>query len=145
MVGGFWGHLTRFLLRYKHYVRCPRNSAETIEGRHPFLERTRKSYAFQQFASVVRPGWVRLDVREPADADGPLVSAFRSEDRRHVAVIAIHPGKAASTPLALQVSGAQNYRLKQATVTDRCHLCEAIEWSGPLTPESVTTLLYAAE
>jgi hypothetical protein len=72
-------------------------------GTHAFLERTPKSYAFQQFAGFVRPGWVRLDV--PASPESPLVAAFRKENSREVAVVLVNRGKVASK-FDIRVTGA---------------------------------------
>jgi O-glycosyl hydrolase len=111
-------------------------------GTHPFRERTPKSYTFQQFARFVRPGWVRLDVPEPPGPGAPLVAAFRDPDGRRVAVVLIHPDRAASRPITIRVTGEHAYRLGQAFVTDRRRRCMPAEWTGELSPESVTTLLY---
>jgi hypothetical protein len=67
--------------------------SEPKGGTHAFLERTPKSYAFQQFVGSVRPGWVRLDV--PELPKWPLVAAFRNEDGREVIVVLINRGKVA--------------------------------------------------
>ena len=111
-------------------------------GTHAFRERTPKSYAFQQFAGFVRPGWVRLDV--PEAPVSPLVAAFRKEDGREVAVVLINSGKVA-LKLDIRVTGVDRYRLGPLYVTDRTRHCERSNWSKSLTPESVTTLLYSAE
>ena len=116
-----------------------------VDGAHRFLERTPKSYAYQQFAAFVRPGWVRLDVDEPARPDAPIVAAFRSPGADRVAVVLIHPGEDAPAPVDLRVSGDGAFRIDGAFLTDRQHRCEAVEWSGSLNPESVTTLVYVAE
>ncbi len=115
---------------------------EPKDGTHAFLERTLKSYAFQQFAGFVRPGWVRLDV--PESPESPLVAAFRNEDGREVAVVLVNRGKFASK-LDIRVTGADGYRFGPVYVTDRARQCERSEWSGSLTPESVTTLLFSSE
>jgi glucuronoarabinoxylan endo-1,4-beta-xylanase len=109
-------------------------------GVHAFRERTPKYFALKQFARFVRPGWVRLEVKA---SPGALVAAFRSPDARQVAVVVLNPERAprASDP---RVSGEAKYRLARAYVTDRKHRCEAVPWTGSLTPESVTTLLYEA-
>jgi O-glycosyl hydrolase len=120
-------------------------SAEQKGDRHAFLERTPKSYAFQQFAAFVRPGWVRLDVPEPSGPGAPLVAAFRSGDGREIAVVLIHPAGGASGPVEPRVTGPRPYRRDRAYVTDRGHRCERSAWTGVLPPESVTTLLYAVE
>ncbi len=114
-------------------------------GVHAFRERTPKSYAFQQFAGFVRPGWVRLHLPEPREKDFPLVAAFRNEDGRKVAVVLIHPGKTDSGQIEPRVTGPHAYRLDRAFVTDRVRRFGQSEWTGSLPPESVTTLLYAAE
>jgi hypothetical protein len=119
--------------------------AEAEGGTHAFLERTPKSYAFQQFAKFVRPGWVRLDVPEPPGPKSPLVAAFRKENGREVAVVLIHPDKVASGRVETRVTGAHSYRLDRTYVTDRHRRCERSKWTGSLSPESVTTLLYAVE
>ena len=116
--------------------------SEPEGGTHGFLERTPKSYAFQQFAGFVRPGWVRLDVPE---SPGPRVAAFRNETGRRVAVVLIHPGKAALGELEIRVTGDGSYRLDRVYVTDRTRRCEQSEWANSLTPESVATLLYMSE
>jgi O-glycosyl hydrolase len=115
---------------------------ESTGGTHRFLERTPKSYVFQQFARFVRPGWVRLDVTEPAEKHAPLVAAFRKEDGRQVAVVLINPDRERAKLDTLRVTGAQPFRLERAFVTDRRRLCEPAEWAETLPPESVTTLLF---
>ena len=109
-------------------------------GVHPYAERTPKYYTFKQFARFIRPGWVRLEVKASAL---PLVAAFRSPDSRQVAVVALNPDK---SPRALEprVSGGAAYRLARVYVTDRKHRCEEVPWTGSLTAESVTTLIYEA-
>ncbi|HEX8199315.1 MAG TPA: hypothetical protein VF590_02425 [Isosphaeraceae bacterium] len=114
-------------------------------GTHPFRERTPKSYAFQQFAKFVRPGWIRLDVPEPPGAGAPLAAAFRDPDGRRVAVIVIHPEKGSSQAMAVRVTGARSYHLNRSYVTDRRRRCEPGAWAGELAPESVTTLLFTAD
>jgi O-glycosyl hydrolase len=119
--------------------------AEQEGSTHAFLERTSKSYVFQQFAKFVRPGWVRLDVAEPPQSRSVLVAAFRKQDDREVAVVLINPAKAASDPIEPHVTGKHAYRLARTYVTDRGRLCEPVKWSGVLPPQSVTTLIYLAE
>lgn len=118
---------------------------ELTDGGHRFLERTPKSYAFQQFAKFVRPGWVRLDVPDPSETGGPLAAAFRDPASRAVAVVLINPDRAAAKPLAVRVTGGPAFRLDRAFVTDRQRHCEPADWADSLPPESVTTLLYEAE
>jgi glucuronoarabinoxylan endo-1,4-beta-xylanase len=108
---------------------------------HPYRERTKKSYAFQQFARFVRPGWVRLEVETRA---GRLAAAFRSADGRAVALVLINPDTA-SVPVAPRVNGARSYRLAEAHVTDRVHRCEPVAWQGSIAAESITTLIFRAE
>jgi O-glycosyl hydrolase len=118
---------------------------EASDGVHAFRERTPKSFTFQQFSKFVRPGWVRLEVPDPPGTGAPLVAAFRKEDSRQVAVVLINPDKATSRAIAVRVTGAQTYRLDRVYMTDRRRRCEAVEGMGALPPESVTTLLYAAD
>lgn len=118
---------------------------EPSDGVHKLRERTPKSFAFQQFAKFIRPGWVRLDVPEPLGPDAPLVAAFRDEEGRKVAVVLINPEKSAARAVEPRVSGAHAFRVGRVYVTDRRRRCEATEWSGELPPESISTLLYEAE
>jgi O-glycosyl hydrolase len=110
-------------------------------GVHPFAERTPKYYTFKQFSRFIRPGWVRLEVKAPA---GRLVAAFRSPDRRRVAVVLINPEKS-PRKVAPRLAGDARYRLVRAHVTDRKQRCAAVPWTGSLSGESVTTLIYQAE
>jgi glucuronoarabinoxylan endo-1,4-beta-xylanase len=111
---------------------------EKKDGVHPFQERTRKYFVLKQFARFVRPGWVRMAVTaDPAR----LVAAFRSPDRKAVAVVVVHP---AGIPEAfdVRVTGDGPYRLSKAYLTDRTRECAPVEWTGIVPAESVTTLLY---
>lgn len=120
--------------------------ARGSDGTHRFLERTPKSYAFQQFARFVRPGWVRLDVPEAAQGGATLVAAFRKENGRAVAVVLINHDKSVTSRVSPRVSGGgTRFHLDRTYLTDRRRRCEPVDWSGTLPPESVTTLLYAAD
>ncbi len=111
---------------------------EKKDGVHPFRERTRKYYVLKQFARFVRPGWVRLAVTaDPAR----LVAAFRSPDRKAVAVVLLHPDGIPGA-FDVRVTGHGSYRLSRAYRTDRTRECAPVEWTGSVPAESVTTLLY---
>jgi O-glycosyl hydrolase len=110
-------------------------------GVHPYRERTRKYYAIKQFAKFIRPGWVRLEVKSPHDQFG---AAFRSGDGREVALVLINPDKA-DLAISPRVTGSRPYGLAQAHVTDRSHRCEPIAWTGRVSGESVTTLIFRRE
>jgi O-glycosyl hydrolase len=110
-------------------------------GVHPYAERTPKYYTFKQFSRFVRPGWVRLDVRASSP---PLTAAFRSSDRKRVAAVIINLEKA-SRAIEPRVVGEARYRLTEVHVTDRNHQCAPVAWTGSVTGESVTTLVYQAE
>jgi len=73
------------------------------------------------------------------------VAVFRQEDGREVAVVLIHPDKVTSGPVEPRVAGKHVYRLGRTYVTDRGRRCERSEWTGSLSPESVTTLLYVVD
>jgi glucuronoarabinoxylan endo-1,4-beta-xylanase len=105
---------------------------------HPFKERTRKYFVLKQFARYVRPGWVRLAVT--ADPSR-LVAAFRSPDRKAVAVVVIH-SEGVPGSIEVRVSSDAAYRLSGAYQTDRTRECAPVEWTGKMPAESVTTLLY---
>jgi len=94
----------------------------------------------KQFSRFVRPGWVRMAVTaDPAR----LVAAFRSPDKKAVAVVVINsdgvPGE-----VDVRVTGDAAYRLTGAHQTDRTRECAPVEWNGTMPAESVTTLLYKA-
>lgn len=108
------------------------------DGVHPFRERTRKYFVLKQFTRFIRPGWVRMAVT--ADPSR-LVAAFRSPDRKSVAVVLIHADGIAGT-FDVRVTGDGDYRLTKAYQTDRTRECAAVEWTGGVPAESVTTLLY---
>ncbi|MBV9123549.1 MAG: hypothetical protein JO112_09345 [Planctomycetes bacterium] len=110
-------------------------------GVYPFAEKTPKYYTFKQFSRFLRPGWVRLEVKEPPRLP---VAAFRSPDSRHVAVVIINSEKSAQA-IAPRVSGRVTYRWAGAYATDRKHRCEPVPWTGAVTAESVTTLIFKAE
>jgi glucuronoarabinoxylan endo-1,4-beta-xylanase len=108
---------------------------------HPFQERTRKYFVLKHFAKFVRPGWVRM----AATADpSRLVAAFRSPDRKAVAVVVVHAEGVPGT-IEVRVTGDGSYRLSQAYQTDRTRECAQVEWSGTLPAESVTTLLFQVQ
>jgi O-glycosyl hydrolase len=109
-------------------------------GVHPFRERTRKYFVLKQFARFVRPGWVRVAVT--ADPTR-LVAAFRSPDRKAVAVVVVHP-EGIPEPFDVRVTADGPYRLAEAYQTDRTRQCAAVAWTGTAPAESVTTLLYKA-
>lgn len=110
------------------------------DGVHPFRERTRKYFVLKHFARFVRPGWVRMAVTaDPAR----LVAAFRSPDRKAVAVVVVHPDGIPGA-FDVRVTGDASYRLSKAYVTDRTRECAPVEWTGLAPAESVTTLLYSA-
>ena len=111
---------------------------EKKDGVHAFRERTRKYFVLKQFARFVQPGWVRMAVT--ADPTR-LVAAFRSPDRKSVAVVLIHP-QGISETFDVRVTGDGAYRLSKAYVTDRTRECASVEWTGAAPAESVTTLLY---
>jgi len=95
-------------------------------------------FVLKQFARFIRSGWVRMAVTaDPAR----LVTAFRSPDRKEVAVVVVHP---AGIPEAfdVRVTGDGPARLSKAYLTDRTRECAPVEWTGIATAESVTTLLY---
>lgn len=111
------------------------------DGVHPFAEKTPKYYAFKQFSRFVRPGWVRLDVKA---SPMPLTAAFRSPDRKQVAIVAINPE---SAPLAIKprVFNETDFRLAEVHVTDADHKCEVVPWNGALSGRSVTTLIFQSK
>ena len=106
--------------------------------RVPWLFDEESVIVLKQFARFVRPGWVRLAVTAESTRQ---VAAFRSADRKQVAVVVIHsdgvPGE-----IDVRVTGDGDYRLTGAYQTDRTHECAPVEWSGTMPAESVTTLLY---
>jgi hypothetical protein len=113
---------------------------ERMNGVYPFREKTRKYHMFKQFSRFIRPGWVCLEV------DGPptqLVASFRSPDSRKLAVVVLNPHRSART-IQPRVSGNAAYRPKQIYATDLEHECEPVRWTGSVTAESVTTLIYRA-
>jgi O-glycosyl hydrolase len=114
---------------------------ERKEGVHPFAEKTPKYYTFRQFSRFVRPGWVRLEAKAPA---GLFVAAFRSPDRKQVAAVVINPERAPKA-LAPRIVGEAKYRLAEVHATDRKRQCAVVPWSGSVSGESVTTLIYRAE
>jgi hypothetical protein len=110
-------------------------------GIHPYVEKTPKYYAFEQFAHFIRPGWVRVKAEAPPNR---LVAAFRSPDSKRLAVVVLNPDK---SPIEIEprIVGAASYRPAHAYVTDREHRCESMPWTGSLTGESITTLTYQVE
>jgi hypothetical protein len=100
-----------------------------------------KYYTFKQFSRFVRPGWVRLEVKSPPTL---LVAAFRSPDRRQVAVIVINSEKA-PRDIEPRLVGDARYRLAEVYVTDREHQCATAPWTGSVSGESVTTLICQVE
>jgi O-glycosyl hydrolase len=111
---------------------------EKKDGVHAFKERTRKYFVLKQFASFVRTGWVRVAVTtEPTR----VTAAFRSPDKKSVAVVLIHPDGIPDS-FDVRVTGEAEYRLSKSYVTDRTRECAAVEWTGTAPAESVTTLVY---
>jgi O-glycosyl hydrolase len=108
---------------------------------HPYAERPPRYYAFRQFSRFVGLGWVRLAVA--ASATLPI-SAFRSPDRKQVAVVIINPDRAVRA-INLRVAGESKYRLGEVHVTDRKTQCAPTAWRGCVSGESVTTLVYQVE
>jgi len=114
---------------------------ERKEGVHPYAEKTPKYYTFKQFSRFVRPGWVRLEVKAPSTL---LVAAFRSPDRKRVAAVVINSEKS-PRDIEPHLMGGARYRLAEVYVTDREHQCAAIRWTGSVSGESVTTVIYHVE
>jgi O-glycosyl hydrolase len=111
---------------------------EREDGVHAFRERTRKYFVLKHFARFVRPGWVRLAVTAEPTC---LAAAFRSPDRKTVAVVLVHAEGIPGT-VDVRVTGDAAYRLTAAYQTDRTQECAAVEWTGTAPAESVTTLIY---
>src|SRR5262245_2098656 len=112
--------------------------SEKQNGVHPFRERTRKYFVLKHFAKFARPGWVRVAVTaDPAR----VVAAFRSPDKKSVAVMVIPPEGIAGS-FGVRVTGEEPYRLSKAYQTDRTRECAPVEWTGAAPAESVTTLLF---
>jgi len=114
---------------------------ERKEGVHPYAEKTPKYYAFKQFSRFVRPGWVRLEVKVPSTLS---VAAFRSPDRKQVAAVVINSEKS-RREIKPRLVGDARYRLAEVYITDREHQCEMVRWTGSVSGESVTTLIYQVE
>ncbi|MBI5775473.1 MAG: hypothetical protein HZA89_17270 [Verrucomicrobia bacterium] len=114
---------------------------EQRNGMHPFQERTKKYFALKHYFRFVRPGDVRLEADAP---EATLLAAFRSTDRRRIVLVLTNPGPKPSA-IEPRVIGDLHYRLQETWVTDRAHECARVEWRNSLSPESVTTLVYAAE
>ena len=108
------------------------------DGVNPFLERTKKYYAFKQFSAFVRPGYVRLNTLSDSSC---LATAFRSPDSSQLVVILVNPAKNCRVRprVSIEPAGA----ITKTWVTDRIRQCEEVKWEGFLEPESVTTLIYS--
>jgi O-glycosyl hydrolase len=109
---------------------------ETYEnGRQPFLERTKKFYAFRQYSAFVKPGYRRLAVLQP---EGVQLSAYLSPDESRIVAVGINDTAVAQ---AVRPLVADKFATK-AWQTDKERNCEAVPVDGALPPQSVRTWIW---
>jgi O-glycosyl hydrolase len=104
--------------------------------RQKFLERTKKFYTFQQYSNFIKPGYRRVELREP---EALQVSAFQSPDRRKLVVVAVNDtdgGQMLTLEVPLQ------FKIEESTQTDQKRSGESVDADKILPPRSVRTVVF---
>ncbi|WP_375446044.1 glycoside hydrolase [uncultured Fibrella sp.] len=101
-------------------------------------------WALGNFARFVRPGMVRIGLQtnaaQPSGSD-PLVSAYRSADKKQLVIVVINPGEARSIQLASVKSRANQVDLYETTETVSLGKRTASTTNLTLSARSVSTLV----
>ncbi|MEN8716991.1 MAG: glycoside hydrolase family 3 N-terminal domain-containing protein [Verrucomicrobiales bacterium] len=105
-------------------------------ARQKFLERTRKFYTFRQYSNFIKPGYQRVELREP---EALQVSAFQSPDRRKLAVVAVNDTDRGQM-LTLEVP--LEFKVEESTQTDQNRSGESVDAGTILPPRSVRTVVF---
>ncbi|MBO0947984.1 glycoside hydrolase [Fibrella forsythiae] len=94
------------------------------------------------YARFVRPGMVRVGVQTAASStDAPLISAYRSADKKQLVVVVVNPGEA--RPIQLDGAGSKTKQVEMYETTDTTDLRKRTVARDQLTvtAKSVTTLI----
>ena len=105
-------------------------------ARQKFLERTRKFYTFRQYSNFIKPGYRRVELREP---EALQVSAFQSPDRSKLAVVVVNDtdrGQMLTLKVPLQ------FKVEESIQTDQNRSGESIDAGTILPPRSVRTVVF---
>jgi O-glycosyl hydrolase len=112
------------------------------------VEPTKAFWAFGNFSRFVRPGFTRVQVTNPDELDGLMVSAYKSSDASTIALVIVN-GARVEKSLTFELEGS-GLRLDRKTIqvftTDQNHDLQIASMSEELSvsPRSITTVVIGA-
>jgi O-glycosyl hydrolase len=112
------------------------------------IEPTKAFWAFGNFSRFVRPGFTRVQVTNPDELDGLMVSVYKSSDASTIALVIVN-GARVEKSLTFELEGS-GLRLDRKTIqvftTDQNHDLQIASMSEELSvsPRSITTVVIGA-
>ncbi|MCU0718429.1 MAG: hypothetical protein MUC83_01900 [Pirellula sp.] len=109
------------------------------------IEPTKAFWAFGNFSRFIRPGFVRIQVTNPDEWNGLMVSAYKSPDSNTIVLVVVN-GASVEKSLSLEFKGSGldlDHKTVQLFTTDKNHDLQRIVMSEKLTVPagSITTVV----